>query len=144
MIQCILSLSCFYYYWRVNFHVEGYNCPKGTSFQILTSVLTNNKDYWTEPENFDPDRFYRIEESDKYLLEKEKIKKYFSNISIFGGGIKNCPGRKFAIVELKCLLALFYRKYDIELVDVNASLKFNIGFTNEYKELIVKIKPRKF
>jgi len=101
VIQCILSLSCFCYYWRVNFHVGGYNWPKGTSFQILTSVLTNHKDYWTEPENFDPDRFYRIEESDKYLLEKEKI---------------------FAIVELKCLLALFYRKYDIELVDVNASL----------------------
>ena len=141
MIQCILSLSCFCYYWRVNFHVGGYNWPKGTSFQILTSVLTNHKDYWTEPENFDPDRFYRIKESDKYLLEKKKIKNTFP---MFGGGIKVCPGRKFAIVELKCLLALFYRKYDIELVDVNAPLKFNLGFTNECKELIVKIKLRKF
>ena len=108
---------------------------------MLTSALMKHKDYWTDPEKFDPDRFYRTDESDKYLLEKQHVKNSFT---MWGGGIRICPGRKLAIIELKCLLILIYRKYDIELVDMNAPLKYNPDFINVCKELIVKIKPRKF
>ncbi|POG70205.1 cytochrome P450 [Rhizophagus irregularis DAOM 181602=DAOM 197198] len=121
--------------------VGGYEWPEGTTFQMLVSALMKHKDYWTEPEKFDPDRFYRVEESDKYLLEKKKMKNTFP---IFGGGIRICPGRKLAIIELKCLLILIYRKYDIELVDMNAPLKYNSDFINVCTELKVRIKPRKF
>ncbi|GET03227.1 cytochrome P450 [Rhizophagus clarus] len=121
--------------------VGGYNWSERTRFQMLTSAIMNHKDYWTEPEKFDPDRFYKIEESDKYLLEKNNMK---NSLSIFGGGIRICPGRKLAIIELKCLLVLIYRKYDIELVDMNSPLKYKSDFLTLCKELIVKIKPRKF
>ena len=55
-------------------NIGGYNWPKGTSFQMLYSAIMKRKDYWTNPEKFDPDRFYKIEESDKYLLEKQHVK----------------------------------------------------------------------
>jgi cytochrome P450 len=122
-------------------NVGGYNWPEGTSFQIHISGIMRHKDYWTEPDKFDPDRFYRIEESDKYLLEKKKMKNMFS---LFGGGIRNCPGRKLAIIELKSLLALIYRKYDVQLADMDAPLKYKPDFLNLCKELMIKIKPRKF
>ncbi|PKK62958.1 cytochrome P450 [Rhizophagus irregularis] len=121
--------------------IGGYDWPEGTQFQMLFSAIIKHKDYWTEPEKFDPDRFYRVEESDKYLLEKKNMKTTFP---MFGGGIRICPGRKLAIIELKCLLILIYRKYDIELVDMNSPLKYKRDFLNLCKELIVKIKPRKF
>ncbi|GBB89370.1 hypothetical protein RclHR1_16020001 [Rhizophagus clarus] len=121
--------------------VGGYDWPEGTSFQILATAIMKHKDYWTEPEKFDPDRFYRVEESDKYLLEKKKMN---NTLPMFGGGIRMCPGRKLAIVELKSLLILIYRKYDIELVDMNAPLNYSSDFINVCKELVVKIKPRKF
>ncbi|CAB4403747.1 unnamed protein product [Rhizophagus irregularis] len=124
-----------------NDNVGGYNWPEGTQFQILISVLMKHKDYWTEPEKFDPDRFYKVEESDKYFLEKKKMKNTFQ---MFGGGIRICPGRKLAMIELKCLLILVYRKYDIELVDKNSPLKYKRDFFNLCKELAVKVKPRKF
>ncbi|POG70211.1 hypothetical protein GLOIN_2v1619032, partial [Rhizophagus irregularis DAOM 181602=DAOM 197198] len=63
---------------------------------------------------------------------------------IFGGGIRICPGRKLAIIEIKCLLILIYRKYDIELVDMNSPLKYSSDFINACTELMVRIKPRKF
>ncbi|GBB87956.1 hypothetical protein RclHR1_14450005 [Rhizophagus clarus] len=112
-----------------NDNIGGYNWPEGTAFQMFVYAMMNDKDYWTEPEKFDPDRFYKVEESDKYLLEKNNVKNAFH---MFGGGVRICPGRKLAIIELKCLLTLIYRKYDIELVDKNAPLKYNSYFLNFY------------
>src|SRR3954471_4681756 len=84
-----------------------------TSFQMLYSAIMMRKGYWTDPEKFDPDRFYKVKESDKYLLEKQHDKNSFT---IFGDGIRICPGRKLAMIELECLLASIYRKYDVEMV----------------------------
>ncbi|CAG8746706.1 14685_t:CDS:2 [Cetraspora pellucida] len=122
-------------------NVGGYEWPEGTVFQMYFGSIMKSKNYWTDPEKFDPDRFYKVEESDKYLLEKKKIQNTYS---MFGGGIRMCPGRKLAIIELKCLMTLIYRNYDIDLVDINAPLKRDSGFINSCRELMVRIKPRKF
>ena len=129
---------------RVNLEkdeIGGFSWPEKTQFQIFYSALMKREDYWTDPEKFDPDRFYKIEESDKYLLEKQHAKNSFT---IFGGGIRVCPGKKLAIIELKCLLSSIYRKYDVELADANASLKYRSTVVTVCKELAVRVKPRKF
>ena len=46
------------------------------------------------------------------------------------------------MIELKLVTALIYRKYDVELVDMNAPLKLNNSMISTCQELIVKIKPR--
>ncbi|RIA95251.1 cytochrome P450 [Glomus cerebriforme] len=120
--------------------VGGITWPKKTSFQMLYGAMMKNKNYWTDPEKFDPDRFYKVEESDKYLLEKQHMKESFT---IWGGGIRICPGRKLATLELKCLFSLIYRKYDIEMADVNEPFKCRSGLLRVCKELIVKVKSRK-
>lgn len=86
--------------------VGGYIWPEKTQFQILYSAIMRRKDYWTDPDKFDPDRFYKVEESDKYLPEKQHIK---TSYTLFGDGIRICPGRKLAIIELKFLLSSIYR-----------------------------------
>lgn len=121
-------------------NVGGYDWPKSTLFLMLYSSIMKHKDYWTDPDKFDPDRFYKVEESDKYLLEKQKAKNVFP---MFGGGIRICPGKKLAIIELKCLM-VYFRKYDIEMADINAPLKLRREFINTAENLIVKVKPRKF
>ena len=120
-------------------NVGGYEWPKGSVFQMYFGSIMKNKDYWTDPEKFDPDRFYKIEESDKYLLEKQHVKDSFF---MWGGGIRICPGRKLAMIELKCLLASIYRKYDIELTDMNAPLKYKADFLASSDELLVKVNQR--
>ncbi|RIA94405.1 cytochrome P450 [Glomus cerebriforme] len=121
--------------------VGGFNWPEETSFMILYSALMKRKEYWTDPEKFDPDRFYKIDENDKYSLEKTHVKKSFT---IFGGGIRICPGRKLAMIELKCLLALIYKKYDLEMADINEPLHYVPGMITFCKDLMIKVKPRKF
>ncbi|GES74985.1 cytochrome P450 [Rhizophagus clarus] len=81
-----------------------------------------------EPDKFNPDR---------WLVEGSESKKL--SFLMFGGGLRICPGRKIAMIELVCLL---YRKYEIDLVDMNAPLNVeSIGIT-ACNELLVKIKPR--
>ncbi|CAB5183205.1 unnamed protein product [Rhizophagus irregularis] len=121
--------------------VGGYTWPEETQFQILYSAIMRRKDYWTDPEKFDPDRFYKVEESDKYLPEKQHIK---TSYTLFGDGIRICPGRKLAMIELKFLLSSIYRKYDIEMADQNAPLNYFSGLLTVCNDLIVKVKPRKF
>ncbi|CAI2181565.1 4576_t:CDS:2 [Funneliformis geosporum] len=63
----------------------------------------------------------------------------------FGGGIRICPGRNMALVELKTLLILLYRKYDIELVDkVSKKPKTIFVGTNSCTDLKVIVRPRNY
>ena len=128
---------------RINYesdNVGGYTWKEGTQFQMFYPAIMMHKDHWTEPEKFDPDRFYKVDKSDKYLLEKKNIKNV---LPMFGGGLRMCPGRKLAIIELKCLLASVYRKYDIEMADKDAPLYYRSDIINACEKLLIKVKPRK-
>ncbi|PKY40774.1 hypothetical protein RhiirA4_395125, partial [Rhizophagus irregularis] len=50
-------------------------------------------------------------------------------------------GRKLAITELKCLIPLIYRKYDLEL---RSPLEYKSEILTSCEKLLVKVKPRKF
>ena len=62
---------------------------------------------------------------------------------MFGGGSRICLGRKIAMIELKTLLTLLYRKFDVELVDMQAPLDVETSTITICKELNVKIIPKK-
>src|SRR5581483_701228 len=109
--------------------IAGYQWPAGTLFRVNSSALHKNEDCWEEPEKFNPDR---------WLVKGFEPKKY--SFVMFGGGLRICPGRKFAMVELVCLMALLFRKYEIDLVDMKAPLKTKAMMVNSCSELLIKIK----
>ncbi|PKY17697.1 cytochrome P450, partial [Rhizophagus irregularis] len=84
--------------------IAGYKWPAGTMFRINADAIHYNKDYWEDPDKFNPDR---------WMAEGFESKKL--SFLMFGGGLRLCPGRKLAMIELVCLIALFYRKYEIDL-----------------------------
>ncbi|PKC06118.1 cytochrome P450 [Rhizophagus irregularis] len=111
--------------------IAGYKWPAGTMFRINADAIHYNKDYWEDSDKFNPDR---------WLVEGSESKKL--SFLMFGGGLRICPGRKLAMIELVCLIALLYRKYEIDLVDMNAPLKVISGGVTACTELLVEIKPR--
>ncbi|RGB33677.1 cytochrome P450 [Rhizophagus diaphanus] len=112
--------------------IAGYKWPAGTMFRINADAIHNNRDYWEDPDKFNPDR---------WMAEGFESKKF--SFLMFGGGLRLCPGRKLAMIELVCLVALFYRKYEIDLVDMNAPLKVIYGGVTACGELLTEIKHRK-
>ncbi|CAG8678131.1 4116_t:CDS:2 [Cetraspora pellucida] len=136
--------------------IGGYQWPVGTTFHIDFVSLHRHKDYWSNPEAFDPDRFFHDKMNESYLNVKyeniikddhnnntkdEKVGKKYSFV-MFGGGFRICPGRKLAIIELLSLMVYVFGKYDVELVDKESPLKTKSSAITNCQELMVKIKPR--
>ncbi|GBC01273.1 hypothetical protein RclHR1_04120003 [Rhizophagus clarus] len=111
--------------------IAGYKWSANTMFRINIDAIHYTGDYWEEPDKFNPDR---------WLVEGSEPKKF--SFLMFGGGLRICPGRKLAMIELVCLMALLYRKYEIDLVDMNAPLNVESINITACNELLVKIKPR--
>ncbi|GBB90962.1 hypothetical protein RclHR1_18010008 [Rhizophagus clarus] len=112
--------------------ITGYQWPANTMFQVNVNALHDDSDYWKEPNKFNPDR---------WLVENFEPNK--NSFMIFGGGLRTCPGRKLAMIELICLMVLLFRKYEINLVDTNSSIKaISDGILVSCDKFLVEIKPR--
>ncbi|GBB88002.1 hypothetical protein RclHR1_14500004 [Rhizophagus clarus] len=111
--------------------IGGYQWPAETMIKINVDAIHNSGEYWDDPDKFNPDR---------WIIEGFEPKK--NSFIMFGGGLRICPGRRLAMIELVCLMALLFRKYDIDLVDKNAPLKAKSGVVTACTELFTEIKLR--
>jgi cytochrome P450 len=112
--------------------ITGYQWPAETFFVINITAVQNHRNYWEEPNKFNPDR---------WMVENFEPKKH--SFIMFGGGLRICPGSKLAMIELVCLMVLLYRKYEIDLVDMNSPIKTSSGAAAiSCYGLLVEIKPR--
>ncbi|GBC07880.1 hypothetical protein RclHR1_07750007 [Rhizophagus clarus] len=111
--------------------IAGYQWPANTNIRINIYAIHHNSDYWEEPEKFNPDR---------WMVEGNEPKK--NSFLTFGGGLRICPGRKLAMIELVCLMALLFRKYEIDLVNKEAPLNTVSSLITACTELLVEIRLR--
>lgn len=81
----------------------GYKILPGWSVVLSQFVTHRLPEVYTNPEEFDPNRFAPPREEDKKLP--------FSLVG-FGGGSNVCIGREFALMEIKIFLALLLRQYN--------------------------------
>ncbi len=80
----------------------GHYIPAGTFVSISPWFSHYMKEYWTDPETFDPERFAEPRCEDK--------KHRFAWVP-FGGGAHKCIGMYFGTQEVKMLLHHFLRRY---------------------------------
>lgn len=75
---------------------------------VLVSVYSIHRDerYWDDPEAFIPERF-----------TPEKKKSYHNyQYFPFGGGPRLCIGNTFALMEMKILLSLIFKNFEIDVL----------------------------
>ncbi|CAI2166116.1 17733_t:CDS:2 [Funneliformis geosporum] len=109
--------------------IAGYKFSANTQFMINVPAVQMHPSHWQQPEIFDPDRFMGKEQS----VTKNAL-------LYFGGGARICLGKQLAILQLKALMVLLYRKYDVELVDMVGDIKYSSTTVNHCEELMVKVK----
>ncbi|KIJ13840.1 hypothetical protein PAXINDRAFT_80216 [Paxillus involutus ATCC 200175] len=95
---------------------DGTVLPKGTLVAIASQATYLDNEVYDNAEAFDPFRFANMRDEDgdgaKHSLVSPNLE-YFA----FGQGIHACPGRFFAAIELKSMLAHVVLSYDVKLED---------------------------
>ncbi|KAF2885100.1 hypothetical protein ILUMI_21103 [Ignelater luminosus] len=75
--------------------------PAGSSVALIIKKLHIDPEIWPNPTKFDPDRF----------LPEEVAKRHPYSYLPFSGGPRNCAGIKYAMMNMKALIATVVRKY---------------------------------
>jgi len=87
--------------------VAGYNIPAKTELFIIPYVIHRNPEDWgNEPDEFIPERF---------LPENCAKRDPFAFIP-FAAGNRNCIGQNFAMMEIKTVLSILFKKFSVEMV----------------------------
>ncbi|KAH9113935.1 hypothetical protein AeMF1_011948 [Aphanomyces euteiches] len=113
--------------------------PKGTSIAMIAAAIHRNPRYWTKPNEFIPERFLPGTPewtADEVLRGGSSHNFYFLPFSM---GTKNCIGLRFAMAEIRVILAMLFANFDIKInAASNLFPKFN-GMTIHPADLQVTI-----
>ncbi|XP_070494539.1 cytochrome P450 4d1-like [Chironomus tepperi] len=80
--------------------------PKDTTILILPYYMARDPTIWNNPEEFIPERFSGVKDSDDANI--------FGYVP-FSGGYRNCIGQKFAMLEIKATISKILLNYKIKL-----------------------------
>lgn len=89
-----------------DFEFAGQTIPKGTQLFLSPTFCHRMPEYWSNPNQFDPERF---------SPERAEDKKDFFQYIPFGGGAHKCIGMHFAQVQSKIFLFHLLRNYKVSL-----------------------------
>ncbi|CCF35728.1 cytochrome P450 [Colletotrichum higginsianum] len=115
---------------------NGQTIPAGMNIETPAAGVNNDPEIFPDPEVFDALRFYRLREAKEHAASGAKaaevvMQAQFVSVGTthltFGYGKHACPGRFFAVNEIKMIMANILCHYDVKLPD---------GETGRYENLV--------
>lgn len=94
--------------------------PVGTTVLCCAIVTQRDPRYWSDPERFDPDR---------WLPGGEATRVHRLAYYPFSAGVRTCPGRAFALLEARLILAEVLRTVRLSHEPVDRPLRLRTGVT---------------
>jgi cytochrome P450 len=91
---------------------DGLVLPKGTFISMPTYSIARDPEFYENPLEFDPWRFYKLRMRSDADANRHQLTSTGPTNLAFGYGNAACPGRSFAAVEMKSILAHFIHNYD--------------------------------
>uniref|UniRef100_A0ABD2W8B6 Cytochrome P450 n=1 Tax=Trichogramma kaykai TaxID=54128 RepID=A0ABD2W8B6_9HYME len=92
--------------------------PKGAEILLNFIDTHRHSEFWPDPDKFEPDRF---------LPERVRSRHPFSYLP-FSAGPRNCIGQKFAMMELKSLMARVLYNFRLQAIDRTSDIKIQANF----------------
>jgi cytochrome P450 len=113
----------------------GYYLPPNTPVLALTRHVAVNPANFGEPDRFNPDRWLQPEASAACPHNTQAFLP-------FGTGPRFCPGRNLALAEIKIVLAMLCRNFDLALTDPTQPVVEKLSFTMLPDNLFVTFSRR--
>ncbi|XP_002128381.2 cytochrome P450 7B1-like [Ciona intestinalis] len=103
---------------------RSYKIRKGDKLMTLFQLTHYDPEIYEQPDQFKFDRFLNSDGSPKTdFYKKRKIVKFF--LQPFGSGVSKCPGRYWAVTELKQLVILLLLYFDFKLINPEQEIKMD-------------------
>ncbi len=106
--------------------------PKGTLVFVLPRPAALSPANFADPLAFQPGRW----------IDPGAAPHNVSAYLPFGSGPRMCPGRSLAFLEMKTLLSMLYKSFDVERVGASSDVTERFGFTMSPAGLVVRLRPR--
>ncbi|KAG5653878.1 hypothetical protein H0H81_009700 [Sphagnurus paluster] len=94
---------------------DGTFVPKGNMIAVPNYAIHHDEENYTNPNTFDGFRFSRMRENEEGGATKHQAATLGLDYIAFGNGRHACPGRFFAVNQLKALFAHVLLHYDVML-----------------------------
>jgi len=104
--------------------------PKDTNVILNVWDVSVSERYWKDPQKFIPERF----ENEDDIVDHSFIP--------FGDGLRGCPGKPLALLELRIIIAKIFKDYIPELMG-DRELKPWWGLVEHCGQVNVKLHPRR-
>ena len=113
----------------------GVELPKGASVILLTRRLATRPEHFGDPAQFNPARWLPGARQDTCPHNPRAFVP-------FGGGPRFCPGRNLALLEIRMVLAMVCRNFDLTLANPERPVREDFSFTTGPADLEVHFTRR--
>ena len=117
--------------------VEMVGCliPKGTAIIGLTRHIATRDEHFGDAARFDPERWSEDDAERRRAHDT-------STFLPFGGGPRFCPGRNFALLQIRTVLAMLCRNFEVVLADPKRAVEERLAFTMMPTGMVVRMRRR--
>jgi cytochrome P450 len=114
--------------------VDGVRLTPGTHVTLMLRRLSTSPDFISHPKQFLPSRW-----GEEGLAEELRGRGIYVP---FGSGPRICPGRALALLEIRLVLGMLLRDFELERVGRSEDVKEHLSFTMAPRGLRVRLHPR--
>ena len=113
----------------------GCRIPKATPLILLNRRAAMQDENFSDGANFNPDRWLAPAESDARRHNRRAFVP-------FGGGPRLCPGRNLALLQIRTVLAMLCRNFELKPVNDGGDVEEHLAFTMMPSNLSVRLMRR--
>jgi cytochrome P450 len=105
--------------------------PVDSRVVLLMRVAARRQEHFADPHAFRPERWITPTGAHDASV-----------LMPFGSGPRLCPGRSLATIEMNVVLAMLYRRFDVERIGKAADVRETMAFTMQPDGLVVRLRRR--
>ncbi len=113
--------------------LEEFFIKKGQKILTQYRSAALKDEYFTEAQSFKPERWLKESKCPVHSMDA---------FTPFGSGPRYCPGRNLAILEIRMVLSMLFKNFDIEMVTDHKEIKEVMAFTMMANDFKVRLKKR--
>ncbi len=115
--------------------VEGYRLAKGSRIVLLTRASANRPSCFTSPDVMRPERWLDPATARCPVHRPDAM-------FPFGGGQRLCPGKNLALLEMKLVLSMLAKNFNLELLTPAEEIGENMAFTMSPERFMIRVRRR--